>query len=678
MVSAPGVTSTPLTSGIAEAVKEQKPRRFRRPEKAEEDVVLRAYELFRDTANMRNQSYAYFDNRSIIDYIDDSVRRFSTNVDYRDGIEDWQAAVFDPFTRNKVMAILSKVSQNMPGVEFVGVGDEDYRRSTIIHDLYEHADTADDTEQLMFNCLLEAAVKGTVIGYEGYEERTRVVKDAKKYDGASELTVTEGKSVRRRLVGSIIPLEDFYPCSPGIQKITDMPYCFWRTVLTMAEFEMQFGSYKRVRDKEVEGFVNVSDKDAERPYYYDYMYAAIPQDHVEVIRYYNQDKDEFIVIANGTWLNALDGWVIMPIPFAHKQLPFWKAMYEPHGSDFFWGKSLPDKLKSMQDVINVLHNMMLDQSFLSIFPPLLTDANDDIDDDVLRPGRRIPVSNPNNFKELHISSPSGFHQYIMEYTKRVLEETSVDAVNQGIAGSADRVTATEVERAAQAVQALIGLFGKFVTWGVKDKARLRVKNILQFYTKPLIEQAWGEGSTEEFNKAFNTIKVEDSVLSSGRRGMKIIEMYQSRDQMPDRGSLRADAAVIEAQTGKKVEKVAISPEYIRNFEFDVKIVPNPKTEMSAAMNRALVLEKAKVYMTLFPDIVDKEQVALEIAEAYGDRPERIFRRELFEPKEAQPQQQEQGAPSTGLTENMRNKAMGAQNPGTDMTALMGPGNVAGF
>ena len=631
------------------------------PSKKEREVVGDIFSRFTLSSQERNLNYAYFDNRNLIDFIDDSVNRFITNKDEREDIEDWQARVFDPFTRNKVIAILGKIAQYVPKPEFIGVGDEDFLRSQILGDLTSYSDRVDDTEELMFYALLEAAVKGTVVGYEGYEEKTKKIRDIKSYDSGNKIVLIEGELKIRKVFGSIVPLEEFYPSSVGIRKIKDMPFCFWRTVYEESQFKMKFSQYDKTKLVKPYFLVKESE-DSQRPFYLDYISPNVSEGSVEVIRYYNQDTDEFVITANGIWLNPLEEENIMPIPFIHKTLPFWKAIYEPFGADFFYGKSLPDKLKSMQDVINVLHNMLLDQSFLSIFPPILTDNMDEIEDDFLRPGRRIPVTDQSKYRELEISAPQNFHQYILEYTKRVLEETSVDAVNQGVSGTGDRVTATEIRRAAQSVTSILGLFVQFMTWGVRDKSRLRAKNILQFYTTPLMERVLGEGASKDVASAFNVFKIDDTVLTSGKRGTKIIEMFPSREAMPTKLGIRTQAKLLEKETGKNVEKIAINPDYIRDFEFDVKLIPNTSGAESKELQKALFMEFTKMSMELFPDMIDRENLFAEAIVLFGFRPEKFM-------KKPEPQNQEMmggeqtGAGNMGVGENLIRGMMGNRQMG---------------
>ena len=648
--------------------KEQTSQDSFNPSETEQTVVERVFARFTEIADSRNLAFDFFDGKNIIQYINDNVESFITNVNERPEIEDWQARVHDPFTRNKVVAILGKVSGAMPKPEFIARGTEDFRREQILTDLVECANRMDDSDELMFYAMLEAIVKGTVVGYEGYEEKERVIRDVVSYDGSADIKLKNGKIIIRRVVGYIVPLEDFYPSSVGIRKIKDMPDCAWRSVITIEQFRMDFAGFEKAQH--VQPFQTSELKDEERPFYLDYISGGVPDGHTEVIRYYNQDTDEFVIIANGIWLNPLmiDGKEeIMPIPFVHKTLPFWSAIYEPLG-DFFYGKALPDKLKSMQDVTDTLYNMLLDQSFLSIFPPILTGGPDDIEDDFLRPGRRISVSDPNDYKELTISPPKGWHQFILGWTKRQMEETSIDSVQQGVAGSGERVTATEIERAAQSALSILGLFARFVKWGVRDRIRLRAKNILQFYKFPLTEKILGEGGTKEYKKAFNTFKIGDTTLTSGKRGMKIIEMFREKEEMPTKEEQKMKAKIEEKERGIKVERVAISLDYIRDFEFDIELVVNPQPETSKALEKALVLEKAKVYLEFMPELIDKEELAAQIARAFGDKPEKVLRKDVLSPT---PEGGKfPGAGNMGVSENLVRGIQGNQASGAGVKQLL--------
>lgn len=602
------------------------------PSEKEKAVVSAVFEKFRASADDRNRNFEYFDGINLIQYIEDSVRRFTTNIDEREGMEDWQARVNNPFTRNKVLAILGKVVQVLPIAEFKPRGEDDTRKIDILNNLYQYAEDVDDYEELMMNVLLEAIVKGTAIGYEGLDRKDRKIKNVKR--NGDNLTYSEVTEKTSRLFGSIVPLEDFYPQHVGIRNIKQMDYCFWRTVIPESKFESMWGGYKQARFVKPQ---RVFGEKEQRPFYADYISGTVAEGMVEVIRYYDKCSDEYVVVANGVWLNPLDisgVQQISPLPFNHKELPFWDIKFDFFGADFFYGKSLPDRLKSLQDVLNVLTNMLLDQSFLTIFPPILTNGSDYIEDDYLRPGRRTPVDTqglPLNqaFMKLDLGTPSGWHQYILEYTQRIMEQSSLDQVSSGQAGVGGRTTAQEIRTAAEGVTSLLGLFGRFVNYGIKRKAMLKAANILQFWTDPefpMVQKFAGDGSAIKQRGAFNTFKIPNSPMSTGKRGQKVIEMYKSSGSRPSKSELSARAQLYKVETGKSMEIIATEPSYLRHLEYDVMAVSNPKKEATRDMDKAMQLEKVRVLLSFFPDMIDREELAAQTVEKLGDDPDKLLKK----------------------------------------------------
>lgn len=617
------------------------------PSPLEKEVVEKTFRKFRLVANQRNKSFQYFDGLNLIEYINDSVRRFTTNIDERDSIEDWQARVHDPFTRNKVLAVLGKVTANLPIAQFKSRGDEDPRKGILLTNLYEYVEDKEEYEETMSHLLLEAIVKGTAIGYEGVHRDTKKHRDVTGV--GDEMTISESEEKRTFFPTTIVPLEDFYPSSVSIRTIAKMPYCFWRTITTYSEFMSEWGGYDKAKYV-VPKFSMIGQQISEKkPFYWDFISQDVSDGNVELIKYYSQKDDEFIIIANGVWINPIlnattNNDNISPIPFNHKKLPFFEVKFDFFG-DWFYGKSLPDRLKSLQDVLNVMTNMLLDQSFLTIFPPMLMNGSNQIEDDYLVPGRRIQMDTngaplSDSFMKLDFGVPSSWHQYILEYTKRIMESASLDQVASGQAGVGGRTTAAEINTASGAVTEILGVFGMLIKYGIKQKAYLKAANILQFGTDeklPLIQKILGKDDAQKFESYFNVIKIDDTSLSDGKRGTKIIEMYADKSQMPTKTQVQARQIVAQANTGKPIEIVALDPSYIRNFEYDVLVVANPKADMTKDMTKALQLEKVKTYLSFFPQIIDVNELATQTAIIMGDDPSKIIKQEILNPQPVSPE-----------------------------------------
>jgi len=628
----------------------------------ERQVVREVFFKFRWSQDMRNRAYELFDGRTIIEYINDSVSRFITNIFERDGIQDWQARVHDPLTRNKVLAVLGKVVSVLPTANFTSRGDDDIRKGSILSDLYDYSEDIDNYEEFMINFLLEAIVKGTAVGYEGVEYHENKLRDVEGF--GDSLTVKESIRKETKLFAELVPLEEFYPAHVAIRTIKDMPFCFWRHEISYDEFKTRWFNAGYERVKYVKPHAPLSQWREQRPFYLDYISTTVQPGNVEIIRYYDKINDTYVILANGVWINPVgETEEVSPMPWNHKELPFFDIKFD-YLVNWFYGKSLPDRLQSLQDVVDVLTNMLLDQSFLTIFPPLITSGNDAIEDDYLRPGRRTPIDTqglPLNqtYATLDLGTPQGWHQFILQYVRQISEDSSVDQVTQGQAGVGGRTTATEINAAQGGAESMLGLFGRQIFFGIKRKALLRAKNILQFWTdpkSPRVTGVLGDNGNEELADAFDLYKIDNTTLSHGVRGTRIIAMFKDQSQMPDANKLKVKGAVKEALNGRPVEYMAINAEYIRNLDFNVKVVMDESKSATKDIEKAMQLEKVRVYMSFFPQQVDVNELAAETAEKMGDDPSKILKQQVFQPPQQGPESQGPMStePQSNVAQNMAN------------------------
>ena len=455
-----------------------------------------------------------------------------------------------------------------------------------------------------------------------------------------------------------------------------MGSCFVRELLRYDEFLSKYSSMfsrcELVRPcDETERFSE------ERPYYYDYLSGDVTQNKVELLWFYDENEDEYVAIANGVWLNPIiigEEEIISPLPYNHKKLPFFDARFELFSGNFFYGKSLPDKLKSIQDVLNVFVNMLNDQSFLTIFQPILTAGFDSMEDDFLRPGRRTPIDTQGlpiqqSVMTLDMKTPGNWHQFILDYTKRIMEEASIDKVSGGQAGAGDRTTAREIEVAAEGVASLLGLFGRSVQYAVKRKCELRVKNALQFWTDENMAQMegiLGGGGSKIFSKAFRTFKVDNASLTSGKRGTKIIALFSDANERPTSTQMKVQSDVYKLSTNKDIEYVAVAIDYIKDMMFDVKLTTNRKTEQTRDMDKAIAMEKVRVYKSFFPNLVNEMELFSDLAEKMGDDPTKVINQDavyqelgITKPEENNPEALSMN-PEGDVMKNAMYKSMGNQ------------------
>lgn len=607
-----------------------------RPSEREQLIVSRTIQMFHRSQQDRDRAFSYFDGMNIVTYVEDSVERFNTNLYLREGMEDWQSGFNDGFTRAKVLAMVGKLAEQLPIASALPRGEEDLLRAQLITDLYHYTEEVDNYENFMSMFILELLVKGTAIGYEDIEYKKKKIREVKgKGDG---MTVKEDIVKTTKFYSELVPIEEYYPANVGIMGVENQPFSFWRKIMDIASFQDKFGHYKKA--ELVEGKKSAQTSGATIPYYLDFVSSDVGEGMVEFIRFYDSVNDEYIMMANGIWINPLGpNEEVQPLPWTHKEQPFYSAINEPYGV-FFYGKSLPNKLSAMQDVLNVLQNMMMDQSFLSIFTPIITAGFDDFEDDFIRPGRKTSIDTgglrlQEAIMPLQFPTPTGWHQYILEYTRRIMEESSLDRTSSGQAGTgSERTTAYEIQTAAAGVASILTMVARYLNGAIKRKAMLRIKNILQFGFQPNSPMVPGVLGDTDTTKPFATFSFGNTKLSDGKRGTRVLELYSSDELLPAAAETQARSIVSSIEQGRQVEVTAISPKYIRNVDFDVKLGLDMRREHSSMAEQGMLLQQIQILSQVGGDMVNLEEPLTKLAVAMGLDPTKIIRQEQ-QPQEAE-------------------------------------------
>jgi hypothetical protein len=522
----------------------------------------------------------------------------------------------------------------------------------------------------MADVITEALVCGTAVIYEGHIKETKLKRDIK-----SDGTVSKEEVVKNKLITTIVNLEDFYPSNVFVSSIHDLSGAAWREVLDHSSFLKKYSSFEK--GKEIPAYAHISKEDF--PAYRDDTNLSLGEGMVEVLHIYKENTDEYIILANGIWINPIeiseDKFETSPLPFKHKKLPFAIMKFEHLSSNFLYGKSMPDKLRESQDQLDVMSNMVYDQSIMALFSPIITSSSDYIEDDILRPGRRISIdtggkSINDSIKELKISPPNGFYSYVLDYTKGIINDASVDSLGSGSTSElADRTTAAAIETAAAGIASTLSYFGLQIQEFVKRKTTLRIGNILQVYfdpKNPIAHKIIGE-KMEYINSAFNEFSIENAALSPDkdgriRRGRKIIQVYKDESEMPSAKEVEETAAVESVLSGERVEIVALPFDYIEDmFDFDVKVVADKRIESTKAAEQAVVMYKAQTYSQLFPGMINMDELAVTVMEANGDDPTKLLLSLEEQDKQKQDMQmadmQTQGGVPGGVANNMGNNAV---------------------
>lgn len=560
----------------------------------------------------RDQEFKFFRNSNLIQYTEAGIAQFIGHREKPEWKKDYQYNVFDHITRDKVYAILSKTA-GMFEAEFFNTNKRLARISetisTVLGAFYK--DSTKQLKEIEKNKLtmLAALISPKAIWYEGWRYQKRTIRDIVERD---ENTGEPTKYAEKQIVhyngpwGELVQVDDFIPGSLRIRDIQEQPRLTWIPKMSIEEFKRKFPTSKYPEAAKVQTYGALLNNDATE---YS-LRQDLKENEVEVPMFFEKWDDKLTILANGIMLTKPNS----PMPFAHKDYPFVWGGFEELSPFFVYDMPLTIKLLDMQDVSNEVLNLTLDMVWRALHEVILVSKGDDINDDAINAGGIVDVKDAKNFNKLEFGSSFGFQaaSSVMDRVRSSIESASVDGPSSGQSGGKP-VTAREVLVAREAALEIASLFLQNMENMERDKARLRVKNQLDRYKRPVEwQQRVGEELTEEAIPVFREISVRDAKLDGGKRGtVNILITEEPRD-----GETLND---VNVENSKEMSQtIDISPELIRQIEFDVEIVANSSVKKS----KALEVGEARAFLAdavAMPDVLDVKNAAEDYVKKLGKK-----------------------------------------------------------
>lgn len=554
------------------------------PSDKEIKVINRVFERFSEMRRERDKIRHEFDDRTITEYVADCLDQYNGIVseELKSTKEDWQSLIWDHETRGKVKTIVAMVTGNRPFMSLIGETEQDHDFAADMLDVYEDAWRKENGSYKLYQQALESAIKGTVVVEELYREEKYTEKEVTSVN--QETGQIKFKKVSKIRGGAghvkseIVPLLDFYPNENSSEIEHD---CAVIKHYSKKSFMNKFGKYQNAK------YVNAGVW-ADTFEGCEYQAIATKKDElVEVLRYYNEDFDEFVLLANGVWLNKQIDDEIAPLPFNHKRLPFAKTVFELADTNSFYGKSMCDLLGGEQETRNALLRLMVDQEILAVNRPILLGMGIEIESYQLYPGKTIKMTGDiSQMKEMDISGSNQSAFQLLNLLRTSADiNTSIGPDSQGV--HTGRKTAREAVILDENAKRITSTFQVFIYKLLYDRANLRVENIKQFYTTKIQNRA---------------------------RKVPVVK------------------------PGKDVKWIDIDPR-IKTANFQIRFVEDYET----AMNRSTRIELAKAILDegKANPLINADSATIDYLEALGKNPDKLY----IKPKpEAMQFQQSNGVP----------------------------------
>jgi hypothetical protein len=422
--------------------------------------------------------------------------------------DDWQSNIVPPFTTTVVERALAEMVDQTIQPKATARGPEDVVKAKIINYVKDYTWEIGDGDLNLYAGLKQALVFGKTIWQEDYWQDKRQVKVLKRFNPETNKEEFVDREVMDfdDVYGENVNVREFFldpmarTINMGRYKAND---CVRRFIMNFDTFQEnfigsrydQFGVAKLVKPG---GDLNYYQ-------YYQPSGATNKDNQVEVLFYWGRRPDKLIIVANDVVIR--NG----PNPYNHKQLPFAEGSDVPRLQGF-WARGEPQLLESIQDELTTLRRMRIDRQHMDIFKMFLVSNRETLDDDeaIIAPSRFLYVDDPtNSIKALEYGSVNQTAYLEEDRLKQDGREVT------GIESPQTSQTATEAaifkESTMKALRLKIWLLSRELLTNI---ARLRIPNIVQYYSVPKVVNIMGEKRYAQYRQ-IRTNNIELSMTQGG-------------------------------------------------------------------------------------------------------------------------------------------------------------------
>ena len=630
-----------------------------RPPKNIQEAIFDVYEKYIQWRSLREQPYKQFNNQMAADWWQDSREKFWGYLPLSYDLDVPQ--FFFPETRNQIVSALAKISNLKMKPRFEGVEGFDIIKATILKDFFEYWRRLANQKIKNFWNFLYTIINGTCIVFVGYTSRKKKTKNITMHDPATGETEWEEKDeFESEVTEEICNLEDIFIPKIWEQDLQAQDEIIWRTLLKFSDFKNAFKGYD-LADYVVPGM-----QFADTSIFSQFLsYDVRGSDFVEVIKYFNVPKDRYMIIANGVLLNPIKSKggkeEVCPLPWNHKKLPFAKTIYEPLDASFFYGMSLPWKVKTPQEALNKTFELLLEREIRSVSSPIITsDPTTELGLE-FKPGRIYQVgTDVNQYKELQVNPASSSFWNTINSLQGIIARTGSGGASAVMPSRQPR-SATEKAAEEQTKKENAGLYFLFYEDLLEQKVWLVIQNMIQFYTANKAEKILGE---KKFHKILSLVNTELAGGGIGNREVRIADNPASIKELKDEAWYRS---IFKKE---RVEIIEVTPKALRQMQFDIKIDFEP--DYSPTEERAIYMDFTTALMNMFGQygLVDPKKVMFKMIDKFGENPVDYtpdalmseYEMERFGFTAQQPQQQVQPGSMPGVNnanQQMRGRAYGS-------------------
>ena len=590
------------------------------PSQEVRDITVAVREDYEVGYEIMHSSYEEFNDKSVIQIMNLDQKAFNAYRPPRSNNPDesWRAQTVRSLTRAKVVSIAAHITATtlFPNVFAQNNEDkEDKEAAFVMRSLIEWVTRNSDYEESFLFAVISMCVNPAVYLKPEFAE---VMQTIKKRAESGEITKEQVvDSVLSGFQTHVVPVDEILINNIYEYEIQRQKCLLRKRFITFDEAEALWGGHENFQYVSP-GIKTIFSNDDGM------FYDQKDDDHptlVEEVTYYNRREDLEITFINGIIVTNVDERMKHRDQKDRPLYPFAKSGYEPIDEKrFFYYKSLVSKLGPDQELLDMMWNMTLDGTFLSLMPPQNVFSGDDrVDAGVVIPGASNFYNVNSRVEPMKLGSDINAGHVAIQSLESSMSENSQDPSRSGSAG--DKVTASQFLGEERNARIALGLFGRMVANLVRDYGKLLVPLIVHNMSTAQVEELTG-GDTR---MKFRSFLLQNQTIG-GKNVTQRIEFTDSlmgREMTPEEVK-QAQFDLIDEEGGiKSKERIyRVNPFVWSQLDFMVYIdVDNllPKNEQIEKAIKLEAYDRAINNPILDPEVVTREFLLEAIAPGEADK-----------------------------------------------------------
>jgi hypothetical protein len=543
----------------------------------------------------RNTNHDEFDGMTYTQYYESNLKGANSFIAPKKNRED--TTFVTGTTRQALLAMTAKINQlNLaPEVKAFDKNDhEDVHTGQAMQDILTKADELDNDDLKKILRQYEMYAQGTVFVEEAWTEEFRTNKQLndKKWNGqVTDVNWTE--RLERVFEGcrrNLLPGLNVFLGSIKEFHMEQQPYVFTVDYISYDEAKAQYGEWERWKyvTRDLQRF---SQDVPQTIYMNNWRLQVTQKDQVEVIKYQDKWKNEYMVLLNGVMMVPIG----FPLPWKYAEYNIVKNVFEIITPYFAYGGSLIKKLKTAQALEDEFWRLAILKTQKSFQPPRSNMTGKLLSSRIFMPGKISPGIDPNQVKTFDENNEgiTTSEANMLQMIKQNLHDNSLPQLSQGQDPQGDP-SATEIMQLQQEAKSLLGLAVFSAALLEKKLAELRLYDILENWFEPYDTEA--DEIRGEIRDKYRSASVSASIegRGKGRRMVKVTDKMPKQspsilkpDGTPGESEIYDEEERLSQQEGHPVQVIYLNAKEIKSVKYNWFIVVNPREKESSALSKSL-------------------------------------------------------------------------------------------